>query len=59
MLCVDEIFSSCRYQPFYNVLVDSDNIPFQTTYVAQENIVPQVAESGQACSPIIHPEVIL
>ncbi|CAK0786826.1 hypothetical protein CVIRNUC_010040 [Coccomyxa viridis] len=49
-----------RYQPFYNVLVDSDDIPFQTTYVAQENIIPHGAESGlnaQPCSPIVHPEV--
>ena len=47
----------CRYQPFYNVLVDSDDIPFQTTYVAQENITPQSAASGQPCSPVVHPEV--
>ena len=48
-----------RYQPFYNVLVDSDDIPFQTTYVAEENILPQAAANGEVCSPIVHPEVSL
>ena len=46
-----------RYQPFYNVLVDSDDIPFQTTYVAEENIARQTAANGEACSPVVHPEV--
>ena len=49
-----------RYQPFYNVLVHADDIPFQTTYVAQENIIPHGAESGlnaQPCCPVVHPEV--
>lgn len=46
-----------RYQPFYNVLVDSDDIPFQTTYVAQENIQLLVTTPGQPCLPVLHPEV--
>jgi hemimethylated DNA binding protein len=46
-----------RYQPFYNVLVNSDDVPFQTTYVAEENIFPQTASNGEACSPVVHPEV--
>ena len=40
-----------RYQPFYNVLVDSNDIPFQTTYVAQENIVSHGAASGLNAQP--------
>ncbi len=48
---------ACRYQPFYNVLVDSDDIPFQTTYVAQENIQPSATSAGNSCPPVLHPEV--
>lgn len=37
-----------RHQPYYHVLVDHRDRPFQSTYVAQENIVR--AGSGESSS---------
>lgn len=41
-----------RHQPYYHVLVDHRDRPFQSTYVAQENIVrPTAANSSSSASP--------
>ena len=39
-----------RHQPYYHVLVDHRDRPFQSTYVAQENIVRPTASGSSSTS---------
>jgi len=39
MGCTSLLSAGGRHQPYYHVLVDHRDRPFQSTYVAQENIV--------------------
>ena len=39
-----------RHQPYYHVLVDHRDRPFQSTYVAQENIVRPTASGSSSSS---------
>ena len=45
------LYTGGRHQPYYHVLVDHRDRPFQSTYVAQENIVRsgvgEASSSGQ------------
>lgn len=52
-----------RHQPYYHVLVDHRDRPFQSTYVAQENIVrpnsPNASGSSSSMGTDFESEVML
>lgn len=46
-----------RHQPYYHVLVDHRDRPFQSTYVAQENIVRPNASGSSSTGVSFESEV--